>query len=193
MAGDDLRGLIGPLAVVLAARAKFRQVPESTYTPQPTQADPNPVPIVVPASTEVYVEPTQLPAQITSNGTIDLGAQVALIQAAVGQLSDQRLMRASATVTPPAMPTVNTAVDVTVPWDEGVAQTVPAVVSLVPVGPGPIQQRSIAASVVTTTTAGVTVRFRTKRALTGLAALDPDDRYVVNALFLYTPPFEGAA
>jgi len=54
--------------------------------------------------------------------------------------------------------------------------------------PGPVQQRAITATVVDITPAGVTVRFRTKRALLGAQALDPDDRYVVNALYEYTPP-----
>lgn len=191
MAGD-LRGLLNPLKALTQARARYREIPEQVLTPTPTPEVPDPDPIVVPARTEVYVDPADMPPQIVTDGFVDLGAQLALVQAAVGQIDDQRLVHTSAAVKPPALTAPNTDVDVTVAWDEGTAQTVPAVVSLVPVGPGPLQQRAISARVVEATTAGVTVRFRTKRALTGPSVLDPDDRYVINALYLYTPPFQEA-
>lgn len=192
MAGKDLRGLLDPLKALAKARARYREIPEQVLTPAPTPDMPDPEPIVVPARTAVYVDAADMPAEIAGGGVVDLGAQLALVQAAVAQIDDQRLVHTTATVKPPALTAANTDVDVTVPWDEGTAQTVPAVVSMVPVGPGPLQQRALSVLVVEATKAGVTVRFRAKRALTGVAALDPDDRYVVNALYIFRPPYVEA-
>lgn len=173
----DLRTLFDPIAVARSARPQFRLVPAQT------------TPIATPAYIEVYIDTTQLPAAVLSGGGLDLGGQLALIHAALARASDQRLIHTQATIALPDLTVANVDTAVTVVWDEGTAQTVPVLVAVVPVGPGPVQQRSISVAVTSLTLAGVTAVFRTKLALAGATAPDPDDRYVINALYLFTPPF----
>jgi hypothetical protein len=125
--------------------------------------------------------------------TVEMFSQLGLIWAGLNQVRDQSLVNCQATVTPPPMTAAHTEVNATFPWDDGPTQTVPAIVSIVPWGPGAVQQRAIRARVIAKTRDGVTVRFRSKRALTGVLALDGDDRYIINALYEFTPPIEEAA
>lgn len=83
---DDLREILDPLAAVLAARPRFRQVAATTITPPVTPEQPAPVPIVTPARTEAFTAPGDLPDATVTDDDLDLGAQVALLQAAVAQL-----------------------------------------------------------------------------------------------------------
>ncbi len=184
---DDVRALLDPLAAILAARPRFRTLPQRTITPPATPELPDPDPIVTPARVEAYVTPADMPPEV--GGDVSLGTQLALVQAALAQLADQRVVHTSAAVIPPALPTANVDIDVTTGWTNGTTQTVPALVSIVPVGPGPLQQRAVTATVTAISTSGVTVRFRAKRPMTGLSAWDVDDRYVINAIYEYTPPF----
>lgn len=86
---EDLRSLLDPLAVVRAARPQWREVPERIFTPAPTEEVPDPEPVVVPGYTEAYTDPADLPDVIADEG-IDLAAQIALVQAALAQLTDKR-------------------------------------------------------------------------------------------------------
>lgn len=197
----DIRALIDPLAVIGAVRAKrYIREADKWVRPTPTVDDPDPAPVPnpdPPVSVGVIAEELPAALQVTSpaaDGTgpelsVDLAKQYAVLWGALNQIADQRIVHTAASVTPPAMTVSNTDTDVTVAWLGGPTQTVPALVSIVPVGPGPLQQRAITASVVSMTTTGVTVRFRSKRALTGGTALDPDDRYVVNAVYSFIPPY----
>lgn len=182
----DIRAVMTPLDVIKAARSKgYKYITDvdrqGAAAPQrfgPIAEDlPSHLVVMTPSATGV-MEPS-----------VSLGEQIGTLWGAFNQLLDQALVNVTATVTPPLLATINTDVDVVVPWDVGPAQTVPAVVSIVPFGPGPLQQRSITARVIAKDVNGVTVRFRTKRALTGVTALDPEDRYVVNAIFQYTAPW----
>lgn len=199
----DARAVLDPLATIKASRARMYVVSkEKWHYPPPTAEDRNPAPVAVTPRIHIGVLVDELPDVlrvdtfaadgITPASGVSLGAQTGVLWGAIGQILDQRLIRAAATITPPAaLATPNVNITVTVPWDGGTTQTVPALVSVVPVGPGPLQQRAITVTVGALTTTGVTVTFRSKRALTGLSALDPDDRYVVNALFEFTPPYQA--
>lgn len=102
----DLRKVLDLAAVLANARPKMRTIPATTYTPAPTTEDPNPEPIPVPERTEVYVDPAELPEAVTTTDgrgrpALDLGAQLALLQARVAQMGDARTRVAAgrATVT----------------------------------------------------------------------------------------------
>ncbi|MDN5931550.1 MAG: hypothetical protein L0I24_10890 [Pseudonocardia sp.] len=187
MAADDVRALLDPLAAILAARPRFRTIPQRSVTPAPTPEIPDPPPIITPARVEVYTDPADLPEEITTGAGVDLGAQIALVQAALAQSATVELRAASAQVTLPTSMAADTDYDLTAAWAGGPTQTVPVVVSTVAAGPGPLQVRAITVQTLAATTTGVTVRLRARRALLGL---DPDDRYDVNAIYSYSPPFE---
>lgn len=201
----DARADLDPLAVIRAARSKsWHYTWERWRNPIPTDEDPDPAPVPVEPPTRFGPIAEELPEVLqvevpnpVGPGTtlgVSLGDQIGVLWGAIGQLMDQRVVHTSAaSPIPGGLVTANTDVDVTLPWDGGPTQSVPAVVSVVPVGPGPLQQRAITVTVREVTTAGVTVRFRSKRALTGLSALDPDDRYVVNAIYSFVPPFTPEA
>lgn len=88
---DDLRALLDPLRVVLSARPKFRQMPEQVWTPPASEGMPNPDPIVSPARTEVFTDPADLPAALVTDGAVDLGAQLSLVQAALARFGDLQI------------------------------------------------------------------------------------------------------
>lgn len=182
----DLRALLDPLASVRAARPRWRVVPDRTYVPDPFPGDPDPAPVVIPGRTEVFTAAADLPDEVVSPQGVDLGGQIALVAAALAQYTDVVLRPASAEITLPATFAANTDVDIAAAWVDGPTQTVPVAVSVLPLGPSPLQVRAITARALTTTVTGVTVRFRARRAVLGL---DPEDRYVVHAIYSHTPPF----
>lgn len=92
MAGeDDLRARFNPLDWILAARPKWRTIPESTVTPPATPENPDPEPIVTPERTEAYTDPGDLPDEVASGAELSLGGQIALVQAALAQQVDKRI------------------------------------------------------------------------------------------------------
>lgn len=194
----DARANLDPLQVIRAARSKrWTYTWEKWRTPRPTPEDPNPQP--VPATPRVRFGPiaedlppallTPVPHPTGEPGTVNgvsHGDTIGVLWGAVGQILDQRNIHTFADVPLPASMAVGVDYDVTVPWAAGPAQTVPAFVSAIPIGPGPIQARAITVQILATTRDGVTVRYRARRALSGL---DPEDHYTINALYLFTPPY----
>ena len=89
--GDDLRGLLDPWKIVHAVRPKYRQVPEQVITPAPTPGAPPPEPVTIPARTEVFTDPADLPAALVTDGAVDLGAQLSLVQAALARFGDLQI------------------------------------------------------------------------------------------------------
>ena len=95
----DLRAALDPLAAVRAARGLIRTVPASWWKPPPTEDNPDPAPVETPERTEVFVDPAQLPEEIAPAGNVDLGAQVAMLQAAVAQWTDLEIRTVHGSVT----------------------------------------------------------------------------------------------
>lgn len=89
--GDDLRGLLDPWKIVHAVRPKYRQIPEQVITPAPTPGAPPPEPVTIPARTEVFTDPADLPAALVTDGAVDLGAQLSLVQAALARFGDLQI------------------------------------------------------------------------------------------------------
>ncbi|RTL65900.1 MAG: hypothetical protein EKK42_20355 [Pseudonocardiaceae bacterium] len=120
----DARSILDLRKIVADARPKVRQIPETSYTPPATDGDPNPVPVTVPARMEVYTDPDDLPAVMTgSSGTVDLAAQVSVLQAlVVRMLEDMQIRRVVGRVTlAPTVPVVyqpsSPPVEFPVTWD----------------------------------------------------------------------------
>lgn len=102
MAGEeDLRWLLDPLAVLRAARPKWRTVEEQTVIPEATPEVPDPEPIVTPEYTEVYVDAEDLPEEIAPEDEVgvSLGAKIALVAGALAQQTDKSALVAVGRVT----------------------------------------------------------------------------------------------
>lgn len=177
----DARTLIPDLLqVVRDARAKkFRYIWDDPETETPRFG-----PLVedLPPALQQRVE---LPDGTHTEG-VDLARQYGILWAVVGQLLDQetRLVKAAAPL--PNRLNANENYDITVPWDGGPVQSVPAPVSVVPYGPTNLQLRAITSEVIATTESTVTVRVRAKRLVINL---DAEDHLVVAGIYTYIPPY----
>lgn len=192
MAGD-LRGLLDPLNAVTVARPKWREVPAETYTPPGTTVDPDPAPVTVPAYTQVYTDPADLPAQVTNDGAVDLGAQLALLQAAVGQIQDQRILTVHASRTFAS----------SLVWQPGHIEDVPLTWTAVPLAPvrgafarldvGVAFQGKVSASIVdgSVSDTGATARLTVAPTSTVVVSAGTPLTVHADGLYLYVPPFTG--
>lgn len=90
---DDLRELLDPIAAVLGARPKWRQVPEQVVEQPPDSEGEPRLPVVIPARTEVYVDPDELPEEITDGGGVNIGAQIAVVQSMLAWIWDKMQFR----------------------------------------------------------------------------------------------------
>lgn len=95
MPDEDLRALLDPIAAVLAARPRYRDIPETIYQPPADEDGRQPDPVIYPARTELYVDPADLPAAAVSpNGdAVSLGAQLALVQSMLAWVWDEMQFR----------------------------------------------------------------------------------------------------
>lgn len=197
MSDDDLRSLLDPIAAILAARPKWREVPESTYTPPATPEEPDPEPIVTPARTELYVDPADLPDEVTGMGGVDLGAQLALLQSMVAWLwSSQQIRMATGRVTLTAIPpgtsptwTAGETADLPVLWDAPplivpVDGDVEVEATLVWQGKttGQVKAGSI-------TSTGCTVTVKNVSGSVVVPTSSQPITYIVRAQYLYLPPY----
>lgn len=187
----DLRAVMTPLDVIRSARSKkwrYRSDVLAYGVAAPARFGP-----MAEDLPPQLVDMTPSAAGPDLEMSVNLGDQIGCLWGAFNQIIDQRLVHVTATVTPPPMATANIDIEIDVVWDGGPTQTIPAFVSIVPDGVGPLQQRAITAKLIASTITGATVRFRTSRPLIGGSALDIEDRYIVNAIYEYTPPFDPGA
>lgn len=197
MADDDVRALFDPIAILRAARPKFREVPEQTYTPPATAGDPDPAPVTVPARTEVYTDPADLPDEVKVDGTVDLITQLGIVQAGLARVVADLQIRtvfASTTLAPtvPLTLAAGSTRDVALTWATPPLAHVLGAVARLDVGvawqgkvTGHVKDGSVTDTgcTVTVTVVGVgTVVITTALPLT------------VNAdgLYLYWPPYTGS-
>lgn len=189
---DDLRSILDPLAAVVAARPRWRIIPGITYVPDGTEADPTPEPVTEPERTELYTAPADLPHEVAADGTVDLVAQVALLQAAVAQLHADvqiRTVSGRATLTS-GIHQARQTFELPVLWDEaplrvptgGLVSMQPAIAWLgrttAHVKPGSLSAKgctvivSVLSTVVPTVATPIT--------------------YEVSGIYFFVPPFQGA-
>lgn len=97
MSEDDLRALLNPIAAILAARPRYREVPESIYQPPSIDGGSPPEPVIRPAHTELYVDPADLPAEVVgADGEgVSLGGQLALVQSMLAWVWGEMQIRAA--------------------------------------------------------------------------------------------------
>lgn len=97
MSNGDLRALLDPIAALLAARPRYREVPATVYQPPPDEDGELPPPVTVPARTELYVDPAELPDVVSPDGeAISLAAQVALVHSMLAWIWDEMQLRSVA-------------------------------------------------------------------------------------------------
>lgn len=188
MADADLRALLDPLAAVAGARPRYRDIAASTVTPDPTPEVPSPSPIVVPARTEAYTAPADLPPSVAV-ATVDLGAQVALVAAALAQLwadAQVRTVAGRVTLTSGAY-TAGQSFDRTITWDEAPLRTPTG--GVVSISSGFTWSGKCTAKIKpgTLSDTGATITIK------ALAAFTPDGSqpvtFEVAGLYFYVPPF----
>lgn len=199
MSDDDLRSLLNPVQAILAARPKWREVPESSWTPPATPEEPDPEPVVIPARTELYVDPADLPPEVVSQAGdgVNLGAQLALLQSMVRWLwTSQQIREATGRVTLTAIPpgtaptwAAGESADLAVTWDatplivpaDGDVEVDAAIAwagkTSAVVKPGSI----------TSTGCTITVKNISGSVVVPVAA--QPITYIVRALYLYLPPY----
>lgn len=197
MSGDDLRGLLDPIAAILAARPKWRELPETSYTPPATPEEPDPEPIVTPARTELYVDPADLPDEATGMGGVDLGAQLALLQSMVAWLwSSQQIRQVVGRVTLTAIPpgtaptwAAGETADLAVMWDSAplivpadADVEVDAAVAWAGKTTGVVKPGSI-------TSTGCTITVKNISGSVVVPVSAQPITYIVRGLYLYLPPY----
>lgn len=198
MADEDLRRLIDPLAAVVGARPRWRTIPGFTYTPPGTEAEPDPAPVTVPARSEAYVDPADLPAELAGDGAVSLNEQVALLHAAVAQLfGDIEIRSVSGSVVVSSVPA-----GLGPTWGPGESATVPVVWSTPPLRvpvhadvevSAPIALLGRTAGEVvpgSITVEGCTVRVHNISATPVVPTAATALTFTARALYFYLPPFQ---
>lgn len=192
---DDLRVAVAALLdAVSAARPRIRTIPAHLYTPAPTTADPNPVPWMIPETTQVYADPTMLPAVLLGpTGDVDLGAQVAFLQGALAQLWTDLQIRntdASLTVTDGRTWGAGLSFDIALTWAPVPARVPTSVVPFVDFGAATqLGRLAVAVKPGTVTAAGVTVTL-TNISAVALIPSGPSP-VTIRAIgqYFYIPPY----
>lgn len=195
--GEDLRGLLDPLAALLRARPRWRHVPEGQFTPEPTQTDPAPEPVPIPARTEVYTDPADLPDVLTVDDTVDLGGQISLVQSALAWLWGElqlRVVTGSVTVTggpnAPQPWAAGTTMDVPVTWDQAPLRTPTGVVVQIEAGILAAGKTTAVVIPESITDLGATVRLTNVSGGPVVVTAQQTITYTAQALYLWVPPYE---
>lgn len=176
----DLRALLDPLLAVKAARPEVREV----RTPDGVEQQ------------VAVVDPSQLPAvALTANpgggAAVDLGAQVALLQSALGRLADMQLRAVHAAATLTLTITINPGQTRDIPLTWEVAPLAPCRHAVARLDVGVAWLGKVSAAVVpgSVTDAGCTVRL-TAASLVVITSAQPLTVHA-DGTYLYWPPFEG--
>lgn len=176
----DLRALLDPLLAVKAARPEVREI----QTPDGVEQQ-----IAV-------VDPSQLPSvALTSNpggGTaVDLGAQVALLQSALGRLADMQLRGVHGAVTLTSTITIGVGQtrDIPLTWETAPLAPCRHAVARLDVGVAWLGRVTAAIVPSSVTDDGATVRLTA----VSFVAISVGQPLTVHAdgTYLYWPPFEG--
>lgn len=190
---DDLRELLDPISAVLRARPKWRRVPERAIE-QPPDSDGNPrSPVTIPARTEVYVDPAELPAEVAEDGSVDLGAQLAVVQSMLAWIWDEMQLRTVTAryVLDDGPYLAGRTLEIPVTWDETPQKTPTSATAAVNASIAWLGRTapSIKPGSVTATGATLVVRV--------LSAISPNANnpivYDVTGTYFWVPPYEPGA
>ena len=176
----DLRALFDPLAAVKAARPGVVTVDDGNGP-----------------RTVAAVDPSALPDVATVNGPddaqkIDLGAQVALIQSALGRLADMQLRGVHGAATLTVTITINPGQtrDVPLTWEVAPLAACRHAVARLDVGVAWLGKVSGSVVPGSVTDSGCTVRL-TAASLVVITSAQPLTVHA-DGTYLYWPPFEGS-
>lgn len=186
---DDLREILDPIAAILRARPKWRHVPEQVIEQPPdAEGDPRP-PVTLPARTEVYVDPAELPEEIVENGGVDLGAQLAVVQSMLAWIWDEMQFRSvTAQYALTGVHLAGQEVEIPVTWDQVPAKTPTSATVTINAPIAWLGRTSARVDPDTVTATGATL------VVTVLNAINPGENnpivYDVAGTYFWVPPYQ---